>query len=120
MRRHAAARVARAIKDAAAIAFAKRGVRRSPIRTDPGRIEGQFAILAEERPYIGRANATMEERTANMKTKAKANQVLTAEQNVKAMIALAKRRGELETEEVRRECIEQDEPRRLVVSCGYK
>jgi hypothetical protein len=116
----AAAREARAIKDAAAIAFARRGVRRLPIRTDPGRFEGQFAIMAEERPYIARANAAMEERKADMKTKAKATRALKAEQEFKAMIALAKKRGELEAEEVRRECIEQDEARRLAVSCGHK
>jgi hypothetical protein len=116
----AAAREARAIKDAAAIAFAKRGVRRSPIRTDPDRIQGQFAILAEERPYIGRANAAMEERKANMKTKAKATRALKAEQKVRTTIALAKKRGELGAEEVRRECIEQDEARRLAISCGHE
>jgi hypothetical protein len=86
-------------KDAAAIAFARRGARRSPIKTDHGHIEGQFAILAEERPYLGRANAAIEERKANMKTKAKATRVLKAEQKVKTMIALAARR---EAEEVRR------------------
>jgi hypothetical protein len=116
----AAAREARAIKDAAAIAFARRGVRRSPIRTDPGRFEGQFAILAEERPYIARANAAMEERKADMKTKAKATRALKAEQKVKAMIASTKSRDELKGEDVRRECIEQDEARRLAVSCGHK
>jgi hypothetical protein len=86
-------------KDAAAIAFARRGARRSPIKTDHGHIEGQFAILAEERPYLGRANAAIEERKANMKTKAKATRVLKAEEKVKTMIALAARR---EAEEVRR------------------
>jgi hypothetical protein len=116
----AAAREARAIKDAAVIAFAKRGVRRSPIRTDPGRIQGQFVILAEERPYIDRANAAMEERNANMKTKAKATRALKAEQKVKAMIALLERRDELEAEDIKREYREQDQARRLAISCGHK
>jgi hypothetical protein len=113
-----AARVTRAEKNAAAIAFAKRGARRPPIRTDRCHAEAQFAILAEERPYIGRANAAMEERKANMKTKAKATRVLKAE--LKAMIASAKKKGELEGEDIRRECKEQDEARRLAISCRHK
>jgi hypothetical protein len=52
--------------------------------------------------------------------KAKAARVLKAEQRTKAMIALAENRGKLEGEEVRRECREQDEARRLAVSCGHK
>jgi hypothetical protein len=52
-----------------------------------------------------------------MKTKAKATRALKAQQKVKAMIALAKRR---EAEEVRREYKEQDQARRLAISCGHK
>jgi hypothetical protein len=57
-----AARATRAEKDAKAIAFARRGARRPPIRADPGHIEGQFAMFLEKRPYVSRANAAMEER----------------------------------------------------------
>jgi hypothetical protein len=52
--------------------------------------------------------------------KAKAARVLKAEQRTKAMVALAEKRGKLEGEEVRRECMEQDEARRLAVKCGHR
>jgi hypothetical protein len=52
--------------------------------------------------------------------KAKAARALQAEERTNAMIAQAKKRGKLWGEEVRRECREQDEARRLAVSCGHK
>jgi hypothetical protein len=52
--------------------------------------------------------------------KAKAARVLKAEQRTKAMIALAKKRGKLEGEEVRREYGEQYEARTLAVKCGHR
>jgi hypothetical protein len=52
--------------------------------------------------------------------KAKAARVLKAEQRTKAMIALAEKRDELEGEDIERECREQDEARRLAVSCWHK
>ena len=52
--------------------------------------------------------------------KAKVARALQAEQRDKAMIALAEKRGKLWGEDIRRECMEQEEARRLAVSCGHR
>jgi hypothetical protein len=52
--------------------------------------------------------------------KAKAFRALKAEQRIKAMIALSEKRDELKGKDIERECMEQDEARRLAVSCGHR
>jgi hypothetical protein len=53
--------------------------------------------------------------------KAKAARALQAEQRDQAMIALSERRYKLLGEDTIRECLkQQDEARRLAVSCGHR
>jgi hypothetical protein len=62
---------------------------------------------------------SVEEVKLTKTAKSKDARALQAEERTNAMIALAKKRGKLEGKEVRRECMEQDEARRLAVSCGH-
>jgi hypothetical protein len=87
-------------------------------RTGEGAFKTSYMISVGERTIS--MTKSIEEAKIAKAAKAKAVRLLKAEQRVKAMIALSEERGKLFGDDILRECMEQDEARRLAVSCEHR